>query len=1104
MTADAATSDTYATAPEDALEPALRGLVEESGAVAGAVCLFDPGEGVLRLAAEIGLSDDGCRLLRAVRPGVSPWEAPLVALLEQQTLVLEADAGAELPPLANSSSSASTVACLPLYADGRPRGSVILVASRAGAFAPDALEDLGPALSEIEGVVEDIHRRVAAIALRNVESGWGVDTITDLALRGVGPFAREVGRVLHSLRRLPGAETLLQAGRVIERITSGTPIGTDRVRQLEESVYALEAECRHLEAAGFQRLVEAEGRWQARVDEAEAARVRDQERIRALERTQERLAGQLEESITRERRARQDLTAAIERGAADREETLRHAQELAWTAEQRRAAASTEAESARAALGTAETSMMRLSEEARQARAEVARLAAAEQAARAARDHAQEALEEVRRREEASAERAHRFEADIETLRVECRRLETSARDLETSVEARWRSRLAETERAWAADRQRLDTLEGEHARTLTQLEEITVLERRVREQLDLSVSRSDSDREGILQRAHEITQKTEEARVAAVAELQAVREDLADAQAVILHMQESYALTERGVADREETLRYALELKQKSDEARTAAAAETESVRTALANVQGLILDAEEEARRARAEAERVTAGAQGAFAARQRSESLVDEARKREGELRTRAGELDQEVRTLREECQRLETAARARQTETNTSWEARVAEFEAGAARERSRARDLERDIDRKAGELEAAHERERQAVAELAAMRDRSAYDREDILGRALELTQAAEEARATAVAETENLRTALATAQGLMLEAEDESRRARGEKERLEAEAQAALAERQQATRALEDARTRQAEAAERLAQVEAELARLREEHQRQLATPERRPPAKPAVPPAPARAAKPAPAAAAAAAWSPGSGPRVIAVIDAAAWEGVRGPERHLEVLPPGPELIGRLAALAPARILVNLASPGGFEAIASLRAGGCVARFWGYLGAPGADRVLALGMIEAASHPIDADGLLAVLASYATRGTRVLTAGGDANALISLRQALTRDGMSVSIAWDAKQAGDLLTMVRPDVVIIDLGLPPRGGYGIVAELAAVKPLPTALLVVRGDDAAAGFAAALADRIRGEHALTRELLVDRVLRGREDPPLPQK
>jgi CheY-like chemotaxis protein len=151
-------------------------------------------------------------------------------------------------------------------------------------------------------------------------------------------------------------------------------------------------------------------------------------------------------------------------------------------------------------------------------------------------------------------------------------------------------------------------------------------------------------------------------------------------------------------------------------------------------------------------------------------------------------------------------------------------------------------------------------------------------------------------------------------------------------------------------------------------------------------------------------------------------------------------------------------------------------------------------LAAPGAERMLALGMVEAASHPIDADKVLKVVASYATRGTRVLTAGGDANALISLRQALTREGMSVSIAWDAKQAGDLLGMVRPEVAIIDLGLPPRGGYAMVAELAAAKPLPTTLVISRGDDAPAGFAAVLGDRLKGEHVVTREQLLERAVR----------
>jgi len=63
---------------------------------------------------------------------------------------------------------------------------------------------------------------------------------------------------------------------------------------------------------------------------------------------------------------------------------------------------------------------------------------------------------------------------------------------------------------------------------------------------------------------------------------------------------------------------------------------------------------------------------------------------------------------------------------------------------------------------------------------------------------------------------------------------------------------------------------------------------------------------------------------------------------------------------------------------------------------------------------------------------------------------GADVDALMSLRQALARKGLSVSMAWDAKQAADLLQVVRPEVVVVDLALPRRDGYGIVARLAAL------------------------------------------------------
>src|SRR5206468_11150 len=81
-----------------------------------------------------------------------------------------------------------------------------------------------------------------------------------------------------------------------------------------------------------------------------------------------------------------------------------------------------------------------------------------------------------------------------------------------------------------------------------------------------------------------------------------------------------------------------------------------------------------------------------------------------------------------------------------------------------------------------------------------------------------------------------------------------------------------------------------------------------------------------------------------------------------------------------------------------------------------------------------------------DPDDVVETLERYAVRGTRVVTAGADVDALMSLRQALARKGLSVSMAWDAKQAADLLQVVRPEVVVGDLALPRRDGSGSVAR----------------------------------------------------------
>jgi len=203
----------------------------------------------------------------------------------------------------------------------------------------------------------------------------------------------------------------------------------------------------------------------------------------------------------------------------------------------------------------------------------------------------------------------------------------------------------------------------------------------------------------------------------------------------------------------------------------------------------------------------------------------------------------------------------------------------------------------------------------------------------------------------------------------------------------------------------------------------------------------------------------------------------------------------------PGPTLVDEIAALAPARTVVNLATPGAFDALVALREAGIGTRFWGCIAAASHDRTLALGMIEPAVRPLDLERLVAALAGYAQKGTRLVTAGTDNDALMSLRHALARQGVSVSMAWNGAQAADLLETVHPELVLIDLKL--RGAHKLVAGLAAATPVPHTVLVRGDDDGAAAFAAALAAAAADATMGLERYLVDTVAQ-RETLPAPER
>jgi hypothetical protein len=614
--------------------------------------------------------------------------------------------------------------------------------------------------------------------------------------------------------------------------------------------------------------------------------------------------------------------------------------------------------------------------------------------------------------------------------------------------------------------------------------------ERAAQSELAAVLQRAAAERDANTAQARALAESTEAARAAAVAELEALRESMAEAQAIILHMEAVAALDEQGAADRERVLSHTQDVSRQSEQARAAAVAELERLRGAFAAVQAESIAAQHEARTAAEELERL----RGVHDERQRLAGALDEARAREDALTARVAALEPQLESLREERTRLMEGGREQTAEVERRFRTKLGEVETALAAERQRARQVETELEQITSELEAAVAGEWRARDELSSALSRSETDREETLRQARELTATAEKARAAAVGETERLRTALADTKALVLQTEDQRRQTTAELERLRTAEETAQAEQRRLAALLEDARVRDAETARAIAALEAELAKLRPGGGEAKAAP---PSAPAATVSAAASTAAPTPVPSGTTA---GGGARSLLVLDVdEAWSAGEGSTLVVSVVAPGDDVTARVAEIGPHRILVNLAAPGAFQAMVTLRAGGCAIRFYGCIARPDDEQTLLLGPVEPAPHRADPEVLVSLLTGYAPKAARIMAAGTDANTFISLRQALTRAGMSVSIAWDAKQASDLLEIVRPQLLVLDLGLPPRGAHGLVAQAAAGSPPPVAVLIPGPADPAAGFLAAMLDRAAAA-GTPRTRAVQETLRRTDEPP----
>src|SRR5579871_1794926 len=154
---------TEAAAAEDALEPALQATVQAVGAVAGALCLYDERRQLLRLAVETGLSEEGCRRLRAVRGNdPSGWDIPLSGLLNRRVYVMENAAQHRyVPPLLEDARAMRAVGCFPLTTRGALLGSLVLVATRPHVFEDRGVRALQEPLRELGRMILAVRQRTA-------------------------------------------------------------------------------------------------------------------------------------------------------------------------------------------------------------------------------------------------------------------------------------------------------------------------------------------------------------------------------------------------------------------------------------------------------------------------------------------------------------------------------------------------------------------------------------------------------------------------------------------------------------------------------------------------------------------------------------------------------------------------------------------------------------------------------------------------------------------------------------------------------------------------------------------------------------------------------
>jgi ActR/RegA family two-component response regulator len=200
-------------------------------------------------------------------------------------------------------------------------------------------------------------------------------------------------------------------------------------------------------------------------------------------------------------------------------------------------------------------------------------------------------------------------------------------------------------------------------------------------------------------------------------------------------------------------------------------------------------------------------------------------------------------------------------------------------------------------------------------------------------------------------------------------------------------------------------------------------------------------------------------------------GGTVVLLDDAVTLDGMTVAGHKIMVEVPNTDIARRLTDSEPSAVVVNLAAAEAFDTLLAMRAAGATRPVLGCVSVSALGQSLPLGRVDVVPTLGDLDEVRNAIQGVAPAAKRVLAVGSDSTSMLALRQALARDGLTVSIAWNADDGVRLLAAERPNVLLVDLGLPGDEGYGMVVAASKGDPHPGLVLVPGFGAPADGFAA---------------------------------